>query len=352
MKEFYFVDYNQTIYNANGEVIGRIGSGYIIDRTRSDLIFRGEELGKFINIRSREEIEEFNKVIKKEEIVNNVDFFTAGGVRRVTKEENGMIKNYITTGDGKIYDDNNSYLNFNEKRKMVLMELLDDPIKSSSIASMSPEELDIYLTDAVKGDYKEYYFDDSSKVDKEDEKARLALEKARDVDGKVNSELGIVENGVSDVNDYSTIEERGEGYQVVTPEVAVVDIQSTAVSGGDDGYDASIADEETQEREIECYYLDYEGNVYNASGDILTGVDPRYIVVDEENNLLYNNKKIGVYGGTLNDLADSLNASRDRGHVRTLEKDNAGFGSMDIIMFILVGLTIVVAIMGFVMIKW
>ena len=95
MKEMYFVDYNQNVYDKNGNVIGRIGNGYIVDRTRSDLIFNGEELGKFINIRNVEEIDKFSKIINEGEIIKGSDDLEVNGLKTITKEENEIKKNDI-----------------------------------------------------------------------------------------------------------------------------------------------------------------------------------------------------------------------------------------------------------------
>ena len=39
---------------------------------------------------------------------------------------------------------------FNDKRKIILMEWLDDAEKSSEVANMTPEQLDMALVDAIK----------------------------------------------------------------------------------------------------------------------------------------------------------------------------------------------------------
>ena len=66
MQELYFIDTNQNIYNMSGILIGRIGNGYSISREKSDLI-RTEKIGKFIIVRTKEEIEKFNQIIKQQE---------------------------------------------------------------------------------------------------------------------------------------------------------------------------------------------------------------------------------------------------------------------------------------------
>ena len=349
MKELYFVDYNQNVYDKNGNIIGRIGNGYIVDRTRSDLIFKGEELGKFINIRNIEEIDKFSKIINKEDVVKKSDDFEVNGLKTITKEENGIIKNYIVTDDGHIYDDNNSYLNFNEKRKMILMEWLEDSVKSSRVSAMTPEELDKVLIEAVSSDYKEYYFDDANDLDKEDEKKRVAANRAEEVDGRVNGELGIVENGAGNIDDYSTIEERNNGYSVVTPTVVSNDLKSnvtTSVSG-EVSSNVDVTKEEEQQREVDdkkYYYMDSDGNVYDQNGNMLEGVNPQYLVIDEENNLWYQNEFVGIYGGTLDDLSQAINQSREKANVRVLKKDNAGFGQIIIVALVLICLAMFVGV--------
>ena len=352
MKDLYFIYYNQNIYDINGEIICVIGSEYIVDRTRSDLI--GEKSGKFINIRSKEDIDKFKKIINKNEVINRTNDLEISGLKSVTKEENGQIKNYIVTKDGQIYDDNNSFLNFNEKRKILLMEWLEDPIKSSRIAVMTPEELDEELMNVIKIEYKEYSFDDANKLDKDDEKKRLASEKASEVDGRVNGELGIVENGTYDTYEYSTIEQRGDGYVVVNPSVVSKNLKSTEIisSGAESSNEVVNTEEEVQIREMEeekYFYIEYDSNnnvqnIYDSNGNKLEDIDPQYVVVAGE-VVLYQGQQLGKYGGTVNDLSQLLAKAETKGNVRVLEKkNNAGFGQIMVVALVLLCLAMFIGV--------
>ena len=360
MNEIYFVDSNENIYDKNGVLIGRNGNGYSIDRTKSDLI-RNEKIGKFINIRNIEDIEKFNKIINKKEIAEKKDDLTVGGLKRITKEENGLIKNYIVTDEGHIYDNNNAFLNFNEKRRILLMEWLNDPQKSSVISSMTPEKLDEALINALKVEYKEYSFDGPGKISEEKENERLAREQAERTDGQVNSELDIVKEGIESSHDYSAIEERGEGnYEVVIPQVTSNDLNSTNVVSGEsinpnneedtveDNLEATEGEfQQREETEEKYYYLDGDKNVYDEEGKMIEGVDPRYVIIDENNNLWYMDRKVGIYGGTLDDLAQNMQSNRNKGNVRILEKNNAGFGQIIIVSLVLLCLTLFIGVIIF-----
>lgn len=91
------------------------------------------------------------------------------------------------------------------------------------------------------------------------------------------------------------------------------------------------------------YFLDEEYNVYDDNSNLVGKVGVNGLVIDANNNLVYNGNIVGLIGGTLTDLNRANN--KDRGNVRTLRKNNnAGFGQMMIVTLVLLCLTLFVAV--------
>ena len=91
------------------------------------------------------------------------------------------------------------------------------------------------------------------------------------------------------------------------------------------------------------YFLDEEYNVYDDNSNLVGKVGVNGLVIDGNNNLVYNGNIVGLIGGNLADLDQSNN--KDRGNVRTLRKNNnAGFGQMMIVTLVLLCLTLFVAV--------
>lgn len=105
---------------------------------------------------------------------------------------------------------------------------------------------------------------------------------------------------------------------------------------------------ESQPRETieeKYYYLDNERNVYDSNGNMIKGINPNCIVIDENNNLWYMEQKVGIYGGTLDELARNIQNTQEKNNTRTLKlENNRGFGQIMIVSLVLLCLGLFVAV--------
>lgn len=93
------------------------------------------------------------------------------------------------------------------------------------------------------------------------------------------------------------------------------------------------------------YFLDREYNVYDENSSLVGKIGVNGLVIDADNNLVYNGNIVGVIGGKLSDLDQINNMNKNRSNVRTLKKnDNAGFGQIMIVTLVLLCLTLFIAV--------
>lgn len=290
--------------------------------------------------------------------INNNDLVASGNNKQISKYEEGTLKKY-TISDDKVYDDNNN-LSLAEQKKVKLSEWMNDPIKMQEIVGLSKEELDKRLTEAVTVGLRTHYLESASDSVRNDKVGNVANDKARMEDGKVNSELGIVRNNVSNNNQYSTVEENKGDVKVVNPTVSSYEVGSSNNNvvnfndySVDNSYDVEknndndvdLVKEEEIERNIESevYYLGSSGEIYNKDGKIVGRLGVGGYSVNENNNLLRYNNVIGVIGD-INDMG--VNKTETKANVRVLKKpdrpvyssDNkksAAFVSLPVIIFII-----------------
>lgn len=290
--------------------------------------------------------------------INNNDLVAGGNNKQINKYEEGSLKKY-TISDDKVYDDNNN-LSLAEQKKIKLSEWMNDPIKMQEIIGLSKEELDKRLTETVTIGIKTHYLESSNNNVRDNKVSSVANDKARMEDGKVNSELGIVKNNVSNNNQYSTVEENKGDVKVVNPTVSSYEVSSSnnnVVNFNDYSVDNSYAldnnkdndtdllkEEDTQRNiESEVYYLGSSGEIYNKDGKIVGRLGVGGYAVNENNNLLRYNNVIGVIGD-INDMG--VNKTEIKANVRVLKKPDrpvysrnskksAAFVNLPVIIFII-----------------
>ena len=302
-----------------------------------------------------------------DDAINNIA--TNSNDNQIVKEDNGEISKY-TVHDDKIYSDN-ATMSITDKKRMLLSEWRHDPKKLVEIYNLSREELDKMLTDAVTNNLKVNYLEDS--VDSNglsDSFSRVSNDKAREVGGKVNSDLGIVKNSPGTENNYSAVERNGDSLNVVNPQVSVenvvvnntksnvsrytsdrVSINDNGIDssfwGDDNGIDNSLSYDSVRDAvndrngNLPVYYVGSEDEIYNQYGKIVgrNGVGGYQINVD--NNLLRYGNVIGQIGD-INDM--NKNAFRENSKVRVFKPKNkpynrdngksAAFVSLPVVMFI------------------
>lgn len=96
---------------------------------------------------------------------------------------------------------------------------------------------------------------------------------------------------------------------------------------------------------MKTYFLDGEYNVYDDNSNLVGKIGVNGLVIDANNNLVYNGNIVGLIGGNLADLEQSNNMDKDRSNVRVLKKNNsAGFGQMMIVTLVLLCLTLFIAV--------
>lgn len=248
----------------------------------------------------KKEEQKLNKKIEEEQ-----KELTAKGTNRITTQGiDGINKNYtINEKEGIIREDNNNLSEFEEKQSL-LKEWLNDPIKKEWAENLTPEQLNIELTNTVALTKKQYNLSSPTEVKPNDELADVSKEVANQKkDGKVNTEIGIViDNGK-----ITAIEEKMNGnFNLVNPEVKEQVITGTNTNQeqvsevdkqmyNNDEYNVTEIEEEIEEREVEnIYYIDDSNNIYNSLGEIIGALgqkDGYYI--DVNNNLVKNGEVIG-----------------------------------------------------------
>ena len=294
--------------------------------------------------------EKYNQLTENlEDAINNIATNTEDS--QVIKEGNNEIKKYLVH-DNKVYNDNDT-LSIAEKKKILLSEWRRDPKKAMEIYNLSREELDRRLTEAVTDNLKVHYMEssvDESKPDNNFEKVANNL--ANSEDGKVNSELGIVQNNPNSENKFSAVERDGERLNIVNPHVISESINNDNISRSEQssygvdtvttGVDSSFWNDDNGLSSLPVFYLGSSDEIYNQYGKIVGRNGVGGYLVDENNNLQLYSKVIGQLGD-INDMGK--NAAIENSKVRVfkpkrnpdynMELKEAGVVSLPIIIFII-----------------
>lgn len=329
--------------------ITKIDFDFVVDN-REQVSIANEFMKKYNLKGNVTHSEKYNQLTENlEDAINNIATNTEDS--QVIKEENNEIKKYLVH-DNKVYNDNDT-LSIAEEKRRLLSKWRSDPIKSLEIYPLPREEVDRRLTEAVTDNLKVHYMEssvDKSKPNNNFEKVANNL--ASSEDGKVNSELGIVQNNPSNENKFSAVEKDGEQLNVVNPHVINENIYNDNISRSEQssygvdtvttGVDSSFWDDDNGLSSLPVFYLDSSQKIYNQYGEFVGRNGVGGYLVDENNNLQRYSKVIGQLGD-INDMGK--NAARENSKVRVFkprrtpdyntELKEAGIISLPIIIFII-----------------
>ena len=265
------------------------------------------------------------------EVNNNVkrDNVQEVAKKRIENLESGKLRDgkgkidSITVGDKKYSVDsenktihadsgNNGLLSDLEKKKMLLEELMKDPKNRSMLSEMTAEELDKYLMDTINRGKKTSYMERATTVSSNDSpKEKVAMNVSHEKDGVVNRELGIGMVAPGNSDKYFAVENNGNEHRVVSPSVSTSQMNSGNVSGNNStagSVEENISNNDLEEgndfnltkldvaskRELDVYYVDSSGIIYNKDGKDIGQVGVSGYLVDENNNLTRYNQVLGV----------------------------------------------------------
>ena len=266
------------------------------------------------------------------EVNNNVkrDNVQEVAKKRIENLESGKLRDgkgkidSITVGDKKYSVDsenktihadsgNNGLLSDLEKKKMLLEELMKDPKNRSMLSEMTAEELDKYLMDTINRGKKTSYMERATTVSSNDSpKEKVAMDVSHKKDGVVNRELGIGMVAPGNSDKYFALENGNNNneYRVVSPSVSTSQMNSGNVSGNstagsveenisnndlEEGNDFNLTKLDVASKsELDVYYVDSSGIIYNKDGKDIGQVGVSGYLVDENNNLTRYNQVLGV----------------------------------------------------------
>jgi len=217
------------------------------------------------------------------------------------------------------------------------------------------------LTDAVTNNLTPHPLESSREQMANDQVGEVAMKKAEQEDGLVNTELGIVQNHVSSENQYSAVERNGEDVRVVNPNVIASQVSTQGVDnsvGMERGYDnmnnaSSVEKEEhdIQQREVEkVFYIDEEYNLYDDKGNKIGRIGEDGYMPNYQDNTIMKDGQVVGYIGDFKEMGRSSQSMTYKPNVRTLKKPernfsssgkDRGFVSLPVIVFIISALLLI-----------
>lgn len=281
-----------------------------------------------------------------EQVIEEQQKLVTNETTQISKQDmNNETKNYVKV-DNQIYDDND-YLNINEKKQILLQEWLNDPIKKAVIPTLSKEELDKELTRVVTSKQKQYNLSSPHNDKTTTKVASTSNEIAKTNDGKVNEELGIVDNSATMSNQFTVVEEkRNNDIQVVSPTVTnqtingTVSNETSSITNSNTGtsnsnlgdYNMNTTSDEIESRELETiYYIDDSNNIYNSKGENIGSLGPQSgYYIDMNNNLVKDNQVLG----TIENLRD-MKEQKEKSNVKKRVYKPDGYISFMLISIVL-----------------
>lgn len=173
------------------------------------------------------QLKEQAKLIDKKERIEKVI-----KANTITKIDNGIMKKYTERKADKY---NTGYLLENISNEDILRkfrEMLSDPNNQEIYDKMTEEQLANSVLDAIalEGNRKKYFLESYREQSNNNMKGTIASEVARQNEGTVNKETGIIINDPNKEDKINTIEEDKEQYNVVAPEINNVDVSSQGIS--------------------------------------------------------------------------------------------------------------------------
>ena len=242
-----------------------------------------------------------------------IDSITVGDKKYSVDSENKTI--HADSG-------NKGLLSDLEMKKMLLEELMKDPLNKQKFSQMTAEELDKYLMDTINRGKKTSYMERATTVSSNDSpKEKVAMNVSHEKDGVVNRELGIGIAAPGNPDKYFAVENGNNNeYRVVSPSVSTSQMNSGNVSGNstagsveenisnndlEGGNDFNLTKLDVASKsELDVYYVDSSGIIYNKDGKDIGQVGVSGYLVDENNNLTRYNQVLGCIGD-INDMGKS-----------------------------------------------
>lgn len=203
--------------------ITKIDCDFIVDNKDEELIVN-DTINKFMLKGNVIKSDKYSYLTENlDDAINNISILSED--KQIVKNDNNTIKKY-TIHEDKVYDDNDD-ISLDMKKQRLLSEWMNDSDMLLKISTLSKEELDRRLTAAVTNNLKVNYMDNptSNSID-DDNFSRVSNDVAEYEDGKVNTELGIVSNNVSNTNEYSVVEKDDDELKVVNPIVSNTNINA------------------------------------------------------------------------------------------------------------------------------
>jgi len=300
-----------------------------------------------------------NKILEEQKEQSQVSDLSAMGSKTIVTENNGNIQKVTIQGD-KAYQ-NIGALNIEEQKMELLKEWQRDPVMLGRLQHLSPWERDQMLTDAVTNNLTPHPLESSREQMANDQVGEVAMKKAEQEDGLVNTELGIVQNHVSSENQYSAVERNGEDVRVVNPNVIASQVSTQGVDnsvGMERGYDnmnnaSSVEKEEhdIQQREVEkVFYIDEEYNLYDDKGNKIGRIGEDGYMPNYQDNTIMKDGQVVGYIGDFKEMGRSSQSMTYKPNVRTLKKPernfsssgkDRGFVSLPVIVFIISALLLI-----------
>lgn len=232
-----------------------------------------------------------------------IDSITVGDKKYSVDSENKTI--HADSG-------NKGLLSDLEMKKMLLEELMKDPLNKQKFSQMTAEELDKYLMDTINRGKKTSYMERATTVSSNDSpKEKVVMNVSHEKDGVVNRELGIGIAAPGNPDKYFAVENNGNEHRVVSPSVSTSQMNSGNVSGNNStagsveenisnndlekGNDFNLTKLDVASKsELDVYYVDSSGIIYNKDGKDIGQVGVSGYLVDENNNLTRYNQVLGV----------------------------------------------------------
>lgn len=330
----------------------------VANQNQADIVATlAQELGIPCTVQTVTQDIQNENVRKVEESLNNNNNITANGSKTIELDDAKGLRQVTITADGNAAYENVGPLNINEQKKVLLQEWQQDPFMSVRIRNLDERELDDLLTENITNNLTthrmEAAYDQTALANDNHKVGQAAMDKATAEDGRVNTELGIVENNVTNHNQYSAVEQNNNGnINIVNPNVTSSQISSGGVVSSSNSNNTSqeyvasamtVTDEQTRELTNE-FYVDEEYNVYNGEGQVIGKIGSDYLIDYNDNSLYNQNGQKQGYLGDINDMGKTPEQlKQERSNVKKLMRvkpneespKSAAFANLAIIIFIL-----------------
>ena len=272
------------------------------------------------------------------------------GSQMIDKYDNGELKK-ITIHDGSAYE-NNSLLNSEEEKLVLLREWMQDPVRARELMRMSESERDNLLTKAVLSGRKQYRLEEANQQLSGDKASDVAKNVAEHNNGLVNTELNIVQHTDFRDNQYSVVEKNGENVQVVNPNVSqsVINTNGMSVSNKKENVGVNnLSEEQMQQREVfdEVFYIDDSKSILNNDGEVIGRLYADGYRINNEDNSLWKYGEMLGYVGDYRSMGKSASMEISKQKRLILEKKeesenkSSGFANIAVVMFVLSALLLI-----------